>query len=128
MNQVVISIKLLNLKKWQCRKHVFLFQLTLTINITPIIITLYILEKKNKDCFKSYNFMLKLILTFRGLLQYQAFLVRITHFPSVETTKICVVFKYYPVENRLEQRDFLKKVLCMSYVVFLYKSSLIENP
>ena len=29
----------------QCREHVFLFQLTLTINITPINITLCILAK-----------------------------------------------------------------------------------
>ena len=32
--------------KWQCREHVFLFQLTfITIYITPINITLCILEK-----------------------------------------------------------------------------------
>ena len=50
-------------------------------------------------------------------------------FSSVETT-IYLFFKYYPVENRLEQIYFLKKELwlCMSYVVFLYKSSPIENP
>ena len=35
------------LKNEQCREHAFLFQLTLTINIiTPINITLRILEKK----------------------------------------------------------------------------------
>ena len=38
----------LYLKKWQCREHVFLLQLVLTINITPINIKLYILEKKIK--------------------------------------------------------------------------------
>ena len=48
-------------------------------------------------------------------------------FSSVETT-IYLFFKYYPVENRLEQIYFLKKELRMSYVVFLYKSSPIENP
>ena len=48
-------------------------------------------------------------------------------FSSVETT-IYLFFKYYPVENRLEQIYFLKNELCMSYVVFLYKSSPIENP
>ena len=37
---------LLYLKKRQCREHAFLFQLTLTINITPINITLRTLEKK----------------------------------------------------------------------------------
>ena len=39
----------------QCREHVRLLQLTLTINITPIDITLCILEKN-----KSYKVMLKL--------------------------------------------------------------------
>ena len=34
--------------KWQCREHVFLFQLTLTINISTINIELCILEKKIK--------------------------------------------------------------------------------
>ena len=48
-------------------------------------------------------------------------------FSSVETT-IYLFFKYYPVEKRLEQIYFLKKDLCMSFVVFLYKSSPIENP
>ena len=48
-------------------------------------------------------------------------------FSSVETT-IYLFFKYHPVENRLEQIYFLKNELCMSYVVFLYKSSPIENP
>ena len=43
-------------------------------------------------------------------------------FSSVETT-IYLFFKYYPAEDRLEQIYFLKKELCMSYVVFLYKSS-----
>ena len=45
-------------------------------------------------------------------------------FSSVETI---IVFKYYPVENRLEQIYILKKELCMSYVVFLYKFSPLEN-
>ena len=71
--------------------------------------------------------MLKLILIFRSVLWPQAFLVRRTHFLSVETT-IYLFFNYYPVENRLEQRYFLKKELCMSYMVFLYKSGQIENP
>ena len=48
-------------------------------------------------------------------------------FSSVKTA-IYFFFKYYPVENRLEQIYFLKNELCMSYVVFLYKSSPIENP
>ena len=48
-------------------------------------------------------------------------------FSSVETT-IYSFFKYYPVENRLEQIYFVKKELCMSYMVFLYKFRLIENP
>ena len=48
-------------------------------------------------------------------------------FSSVERT-IYLFFKYYPVENRLEQIYFLKKELRMSYVVFLHKSSPIENP
>ena len=39
----------------QCKEHVRLLQLTLTINITPIDITLCILEKN-----KSYKVMLKL--------------------------------------------------------------------
>ena len=43
-------------------------------------------------------------------------------FSSVETT-VYLFFKYYPAEDRLEQIYFLKKELCMSYVVFLYKSS-----
>ena len=47
-------------------------------------------------------------------------------FSSVETT-IYLFFKYYLVENWLEQILF-KKDLCMSYVVFLNKSSPIENP
>ena len=41
---------------------------------------------------------------------------------------IYLFFNYYPVEKRLEQRYFFKKVLCMSYMVFLYKSGPIENP
>ena len=48
-------------------------------------------------------------------------------FSSVETT-IYLFFKYYPVGNRLEQSHFLKKESCMTYVVFLFKSSPIENP
>ena len=48
-------------------------------------------------------------------------------FSSVERT-IYLFFKYYPVENRLEQIYFLKKELRMNYVVFLHKSSPIENP
>ena len=48
-------------------------------------------------------------------------------FSSVETT-IYLSFKFPPVENWLEHIYFLKKELCMSYVVFLYKSSPIENP
>ena len=40
------------LKKWQCRKHVFLFQLTLTINITGINIKLCILEKKIRSALR----------------------------------------------------------------------------
>ena len=35
----------LYLKKWQCREHIFIFHITLTINITLINITLCILEK-----------------------------------------------------------------------------------
>ena len=35
---------------------------------------------------------------------------------------------YYLVENKLEQIYVFKKELCMSYVVFLYKSGLIETP
>ena len=57
----------------------------------------------------------------------QAFLVWRTQFLSVETP-IYLFFNYYPVENRLEQRCFFKKELCMSYMVFLYKSGTIENP
>ena len=34
------------LNKWQCRKHVFVFEVVLTIHITPINITLCILGKK----------------------------------------------------------------------------------
>ena len=71
--------------------------------------------------------MLKLILIFRCLLWPQAFLVQRTYFLSNETT-IYLFFKYYPVENRLEQRYFFKKEFCMSYVAFLYKSGPIENP
>ena len=71
--------------------------------------------------------MLKLILILKSVLWPQAFLVRGTDFISVETT-IYLFFNYYPVENRLEKRYSLKKELCMSYVVFLYKSGPIENP
>ena len=63
--------------------------------------------------------MLKLILIFGSVLWPQAFLVRRTHFLSVETT-ILIFFTYYPVENRLKKRHFLKKDLYKSYVVFLY--------
>ena len=117
----------LYLKKWQCREHVFLFQLTLTINITPINITLCILEKKRLRVPKSYKVMLKLILIFRSVLCPQVFLVQRTHFLSVKTT-IYLFFNYYPVENRLEQRCFFKKQLFMSHMVFLYKSGPIGNP
>ena len=48
-------------------------------------------------------------------------------FSLVERTTY-LFFKYYPVESRLEKIYFLKKDLRMSYVVFLYKSSPIENP
>ena len=54
--------------------------------------------------------------------------MRIAYFLSGEATIIYLFFKYYLVENRLEQRYFFKKELCMSYVVFLYKSGSIENP
>ena len=53
--------------------------------------------------------------------------MRRSDFLSVETTIIYLFFKYCPVENRLEQRDFLKKELCMSYAVFLYKSDPVEK-
>ena len=46
MSQVVIWIDFALFKEWHCREQVFLLQLTLTINITPINITLCILEKK----------------------------------------------------------------------------------
>ena len=52
--------------------------------------------------------MLKLVLIFRSLLQLQPFLVQRTHFLPVETT-IYLLFKYYPVENKLEQRYLFKK-------------------
>ena len=52
--------------------------------------------------------MLKQILVFRNLLWLQPFLVRGTHFLSVETT-IFLFFKYYSVEIMLEQRYFIKK-------------------
>ena len=52
--------------------------------------------------------MLKLILIFRSLLWSQTFLVRRTRFLSVKIT-IYLFFNYYPMENRLEQRYFLKK-------------------
>ena len=71
--------------------------------------------------------MLNLTLIFRSALWSQAFLVRRTHFLSVETT-IYLFFKYYPVKNRLEQKYFSKRELCMSYMVFLYKCGQIENP
>ena len=66
--------------------------------------------------------MLELILIFRSLMLPQPFLVRRTHFISVETTTIYLFFKYYLVENRLEERYFFEKELCMSYVVFWYIS------
>ena len=56
----------------------FLFQLTLTIHITPTNITSSL--KKNWECLKSYKVMLTLILIFRSALWPQAFLVRKTHF------------------------------------------------
>ena len=68
MSQVVIWIDFALFKEWHCREQVFLLQLTLTINITPINITLCILEKK------SYKVMLKLISIFRSVLCPQAFL------------------------------------------------------
>ena len=71
--------------------------------------------------------MLKLILIFRSLLLPQALLGRRTYFLSNDTT-IYLFFKYYPVENRLEQRYFFKKELCKSYVLFFYKSGPIKNP
>ena len=70
--------------------------------------------------------MLTLFLIFRGVFWLQAFLVRITHFLHLKQ-QFTYFFKYYPVENRPEQIYFLKKELCMSYVVLLYKSSPIEN-
>ena len=58
----------LYLKKWQCRRHDFRFQLTLTINITPINFSLSILEKKLRVPREIYKVMLKLILIFGSLL------------------------------------------------------------
>ena len=52
--------------------------------------------------------MLKLILILRSVLWSQTFLVRRTRFLSVKIT-IYLFFNYYPMENRLEQRYFLKK-------------------
>ena len=36
-------------------------------------------------------------------------------------------FKYYLVENKLEETYFFKKELCMSYLVFLHEFGPIEN-
>ena len=68
-------------------------------------------RKKSQECLKSSEVMLKLILSFRSLLQYQALLVRRTDFLSFETTLNFLFFNYYTVGNRLEQRlfFFLKK-------------------
>ena len=106
----------------QCRKPVFLFRLTLTINITPTNITLCILEKN-----KSYKAMLRLIIIFKSVLSLQAFLVRRTHFLRLKQQ-----FTYFlsniQWKTGWNKYIFLKKELCMSYMVFLYKSSPIENP
>ena len=83
----------------QCREHVRLLQLTLTINITPIDITLCILEKN-----KSYKVMLKLILIFKCIMAPNISSAE-NSFSSVKTT-IYLFFKYYPVENRLEHIIF----------------------
>ena len=101
----------------------------ITINIILINSRFRILQKKKKKKrVLSFKVILKLIVNFRGLLWSQAFLVQTTHLLSVETATIYLLFKYYPVENRLEQRYFFKKELYMSYMVFLYKSGPIENP
>ena len=72
--------------------------------------------------------MLKLILIFRSLLLPQATLVRINHCLSNATTMIYLFSKYYSVENKLDLSYFLKKELSMSYMIFLYKFDLLENP
>ena len=69
--------------------------------------------------------MLKLILIFKSGLCSQTFLGRRHRFISIETT-VYLFFKNYPVQSKLGQRCFLKKELCMSYMVFLHKSGPID--
>ena len=75
----------------------------------------------------SYKVMLKLFLILRSVFWPPNISSADSSFSSVETT-IYLFFKHYPVGNRLEQIYIFKKVLCMSYVVFLLKSTPIENP
>ena len=73
--------------------------------------------------------MMKLVLIFRSLFYLQAFLVRRTYFISVETAIIFLFCKYYQVENRLEQREFLKERVMYELrdLVFLCKSGPVEH-
>ena len=68
--------------------------------------------------------MLKLILIFRSVLFPQVFPVRRTHFLQLKQQ-----FTYFlSIIQWTGANNFLKKEICMSYVVFLYKSSPIEIP
>ena len=71
--------------------------------------------------------MLKLILIFKSVLWPEAFLERITHFLQLKQhfTYFLSIIQWKTGWNKY---IFLKKELCTSYVVFLYKSSPIENP
>ena len=82
-------------------EHVFLFQLTLAINITPINITLCILAKD-----ESYK--AEVDPNFWKCIMAPSISSAENSFSSVKTT-IYLFFKYYPVENRLEQINIFKK-------------------
>ena len=81
-------------------------------------------RKKNQECLNSYKIMLKLILIFESLLWRQCgeFIFfqlkqQFTYFLSIIQWK-----------TEWNKDIFLKKELCMSYVVFLHKSDPTKNP
>ena len=69
--------------------------------------------------------MMKLILIFRSLLWPQAFLLRRTYFFQIKQqfTYLLNIIQWETCWNKI----FFKKELCMSYVVFLYKSGPMER-
>ena len=79
-------------------------------------------RKKNWECLKSYKVMLKLILIFRSVLWFQAFLEHRTHFLSVETT-VYLFLSIIQWKTGWNKDIFLKKVMYELRGLFIWMRS-----